>query len=163
MRRRMRSFMALPRELDLSPAVVEEAVDKTVQQIAEAEKRFKPEEIGYIRMTPRKPAPSVRRPQAFALFVAGLFFFSGFAALVYQVTWMRHLSLFFGSDVYSVAITLSVFMGGLSLGSYIAERVEDRVHAAAAFLRPDRDPHRSLRAVFHRSAGGFHAAAQANV
>ena len=119
--------MALPRELNLSAAVVEKAVDMTVQQIAEAEKRFKPKEIGYIRMTPRKPAPSVRRPQAFALFVAGLFFFSGFAALVYQVTWMRHLSLFFGSDVYSVAITLSVFMGGLSLGSYIAERVEDRV------------------------------------
>ena len=43
---------------------------------------------------------------------------------------MRHLSLFFGSDVYSVAITLSVFMGGLSLGSYIAERVEDQ------FTRP---------------------------
>jgi spermidine synthase len=62
-----------------------------------------------------------------ALFVAGLFFFSGFAALVYQVTWMRHLALFLGSDVYSAAITLSAFMGGLSLGSFVAENVVDRL------------------------------------
>ena len=85
------------------------------------------EEIGQIRVSQQEFAASFRRPQAFALIIAGLFFFSGFAALVYQVTWMRHLSLFFGSDVYSAAITLSVFMAGLSLGSYIAERVEDRV------------------------------------
>src|SRR5262245_37073138 len=57
-----------------------------------------------------------------ALFVTGLFFFSGFAALIYQVVWMRQLSLFFGSDVYAAAITLSVFMGGLSLGSALAQR-----------------------------------------
>jgi len=66
--------------------------------------------------------PSLRK---LAGFIAGLFFFSGFAALVYQVVWMRHLSLFFGSDVYAAAITLSVFMGGLSLGSALAERFVD--------------------------------------
>ena len=41
--------------------------------------------------------------------------------------WMRRLSLFFGSDVHSAAITLSAFMGGLSLGSWIAYRVVDRL------------------------------------
>jgi hypothetical protein len=30
-----------------------------------------------------------------------IFFFSGATALVYQIVWMRKLSLFFGSDVYS--------------------------------------------------------------
>ena len=40
---------------------------------------------------------------------------------------MRHLALFFGSDVYSAAIILSAFMGGLSLGSYIAENIVDRL------------------------------------
>ncbi len=40
---------------------------------------------------------------------------------------MRQLSLFFGSDVYAAAITLSVFMGGLSLGSAIAERLVDKL------------------------------------
>jgi hypothetical protein len=75
----------------------------------------------------RKSLPSFRRLPAFALLVAGLFFFSGLAALVYQVTWMRYLALFFGSDVYSAAITLSVFMAGLSLGSYLAERLDGRI------------------------------------
>jgi spermidine synthase len=56
-----------------------------------------------------------------------LFFLSGFTSLVYQVMWMRRLSLFFGSDIYSAAITLSAFMGGLALGSGIAERVVDRL------------------------------------
>ena len=66
-----------------------------------------------------------KRP--FTPLIGGLFFFSGFAALVYQVVWMRHLSLFFGSDVYAAAITLSVFMGGLSLGSWLAEKFVDRL------------------------------------
>jgi len=62
-----------------------------------------------------------------ASLIGGLFFFSGLAALIYQVVWMRHLSLFFGSDVYAAAVTLSVFMGGLSLGSWLAERFVSRV------------------------------------
>ena len=55
------------------------------------------------------------------------FFFSGFSSLIYEVVWMRRLALFFGSDVYSAAFTLSVFMGGLTLGSLIAARYADRV------------------------------------
>jgi hypothetical protein len=38
-------------------------------------------------------------PRKLVGFIASLFFFSGFAALVYQVVWMRYLSLFLGSDV----------------------------------------------------------------
>src|SRR5580765_6404015 len=71
------------------------------------------------------PVSSMR---TFATFVGGLFFFSGFAALVYQVVWMRQLSLFFGSDVHAAAITLSVFMAGLSLGSWLAELFADRLN-----------------------------------
>jgi spermidine synthase len=57
--------------------------------------------------------------------VAALFFFSGCTSLVYQVLWMRELSLFFGSDVYSAAVVLSCFMAGLSLGSFaIGHRAE---------------------------------------
>ena len=75
----------------------------------------------HIRMTqPENPLrPSGGACRNLPCSSPGCSFFSGFAALVYQVTWMRHLSLFFGSDVYSAAITLSVFIGGLSLGSYI--------------------------------------------
>jgi spermidine synthase len=62
-----------------------------------------------------------------ALLVGALFFFSGFAALVYQVVWMRQFALFLGSDVYAAAITLSVFMGGLSFGSWLAGKFADRL------------------------------------
>ena len=49
-----------------------------------------------------------------------LFFLSGLTSLVYQIIWMRQLSLFFGSDIYAASITLGTFMAGLSLGSYIS-------------------------------------------
>ena len=50
--------------------------------------------------------------------VSVLFFLSGSAGLVYQVLWMRSLSLFFGSDIYGASIILAAFMGGLALGSF---------------------------------------------
>ncbi len=56
-----------------------------------------------------------------------LFLLSGATSLFYQVAWVRMLSLFFGSDLYAAAITLSVFMVGLSLGSWLAGRYGDRV------------------------------------
>jgi spermidine synthase len=60
------------------------------------------------------------------LLITALFFFSGFASLAYEVTWVRLLSLFFGSDVYSAAITLGTFMAGLAFGSWIASVFADR-------------------------------------
>src|SRR5271167_4253640 len=56
-----------------------------------------------------------------------VFFFSGFSSLIYEVVWMRRLSLFFGSDVYSAALTLSAFMGGLTIGSVLAARHADHL------------------------------------
>jgi len=62
------------------------------------------------------------------LLVMGVvFFFSGFSSLIYEVVWMRRLSLFFGSDVYSAALTLGAFMGGLTLGSLLAARYADHL------------------------------------
>jgi spermidine synthase len=62
-------------------------------------------------------------------FVAILFLFvaSGFSSLIYQVVWTRLLTLVFGCTTYATATTLSVFMGGLALGSYLAGRCELRV------------------------------------
>ncbi len=54
-----------------------------------------------------------------------LFFLSGAVSLVLQVAWVKHLSLFFGSDARSAAITLSVFMGGLALGSWASSRFSE--------------------------------------
>ena len=55
-----------------------------------------------------------------------LFFLSGAAALVYQVVWVRSLSLVFGGSHLAVTTVLSVFMGGLALGSWLLGRYVDR-------------------------------------
>ncbi len=65
--------------------------------------------------------------------VGTLFFLSGGTALIYQILWMRQLSLFFGSDVYAAAITLSVFMSGLSFGAYLSGRISDRTDRPLLF------------------------------
>jgi spermidine synthase len=46
-----------------------------------------------------------------------LFFFSGFPALIYQLTWQRALFRTFGVNIESVTIVVTAFMLGLGLGS----------------------------------------------
>jgi hypothetical protein len=43
---------------------------------------------------------------------------SGFACLIYQILWMRQVSLLFGNTSHAAALTLAVFFGGLSLGGW---------------------------------------------
>ena len=85
------------------------------------------------RMSMEQPRPPAvpNEPQEFAVgriqtLVYTLFFLSGAVSLVLQVAWVKHLSLFFGSDARSAAITLSVFMGGLALGSWLSSRLSER-------------------------------------
>lgn len=68
-------------------------------------------------------------PRWVFLVFGGIFLLSGGTSLVYQLIWMRQLSLFFGSDIFAAAITLSVFMGGLSLGGYAAGRIGDSIRS----------------------------------
>ncbi|MBW1996634.1 MAG: fused MFS/spermidine synthase, partial [Deltaproteobacteria bacterium] len=56
-----------------------------------------------------------------------LFFFSGLTGLIYEVLWTRMIVKIIGSAPFAVSIVLTVFMGGLALGSYIASRTVDRV------------------------------------
>lgn len=51
-----------------------------------------------------------------------LFLLSGFSALVYQVLWLRLLSLVFGVTVHAASTVLAAFMAGLALGSLAAAR-----------------------------------------
>src|ERR1700733_3165696 len=46
-----------------------------------------------------------------------LFFFSGFPALIYQLTWQRALFRTFGVNIESATIVVTAFMLGLGLGS----------------------------------------------
>jgi spermidine synthase len=55
--------------------------------------------------------------------VCAVFFGSGFAALVYQVVWLRSLSLVFGVTVHAASTVLAGFMAGLAIGSALAGRL----------------------------------------
>src|SRR5258708_23987487 len=46
-----------------------------------------------------------------------LFFFSGFPALIYQLTWQRALFRIFGVNIESVTIVVAAFTLGLGMGS----------------------------------------------
>jgi spermidine synthase len=58
-----------------------------------------------------------------------LFFASGFSGLVYEVVWMRLLSLIFGNAVYASATVLAGFMGGMAIGGFVFGGVADRTRA----------------------------------
>ena len=59
--------------------------------------------------------------------LGAVFVVSGAAALVYQVAWMRHLTLLFGATVYAVSTVLACFMGGLALGAYVGGVLASRI------------------------------------
>lgn len=50
------------------------------------------------------------------------FFVSGFCSLVYEIVWLRLAMARFGVVTPLIATVLSVFMGGLALGSWAAGR-----------------------------------------
>lgn len=63
------------------------------------------------------------------------FFVSGLTGLVYEVLWTRMIVKIIGSAPFAVTIVLTVFMGGLGLGSYIASRTIDRVKDPLKLIR----------------------------
>ncbi|HUL30523.1 MAG TPA: fused MFS/spermidine synthase, partial [Thermodesulfobacteriota bacterium] len=56
-----------------------------------------------------------------------MFFLSGAAALIYQVVWVRALTLIFGGSHLAVTAVLSIFMAGLAIGGYAIGKWVDRV------------------------------------
>jgi spermidine synthase len=58
--------------------------------------------------------------------VFALFYVSGVAGLIYQVLWLRRLSLIFGVTVYAASTVLAAFMAGLAIGSVVSSRVLKR-------------------------------------
>lgn len=69
----------------------------------------------------------------FLLIVYIMFLLSGASALIYQVAWVRSLSLIFGGSHLAVTVVLSTFMAGLALGGYIIGRYSDRIKNSLRF------------------------------
>ncbi len=57
----------------------------------------------------------------------GCFLLSGFAALVYEIIWVRILGQIFGNTTFAIATVLAAFMAGLALGSYSFGRLAGRL------------------------------------
>ena len=58
--------------------------------------------------------------------LCGLLLCSGAAGLIYQVLWVKQLSLVVGVEVYAVTIAISAFFAGLALGGLVLGRIADR-------------------------------------
>ena len=52
---------------------------------------------------------------------------SGFAALAYEVVWMRLFSLIFYTTVYTFSIILAIYLCGIALGGFLFGRLADKI------------------------------------
>jgi spermidine synthase len=58
-------------------------------------------------------------PQRFLPLILAVFLISGACGLIYEVVWLKMLSLIFGVTSLAAATTLASFMAGLGLGGYV--------------------------------------------
>ena len=77
-----------------------------------------------------KTAPAAVHPLARWIFVAA--FFAGLAAFLYEIAWIRMLSMVLGSSTHAFELMLSAFILGLALGGYWVRR---RIDGYASPLR----------------------------
>ena len=70
-----------------------------------------------------------------AWFVLVCFFVSGLTGLTYELLWTRMITKIIGGAPFAVSIVLTVFMGGLGVGSYVASRTIDRVKEPMKLVR----------------------------
>jgi spermidine synthase len=69
------------------------------------------------------------------LLVVVCFFLSGLTGLIYEILWTRMIVKVIGCAPFAVSIVLTVFMGGLGVGSYLASRTVDRVKEPLRLVR----------------------------
>jgi spermidine synthase len=83
-------------------------------------------------VAPPAPAGALLDPAARRV-VAVLFALSGFAALAFQIAWVRLFGLVFGSSVYSFSAVLGVYLLGIALGSALAGPSVPRLATLSGF------------------------------
>jgi spermidine synthase len=55
-----------------------------------------------------------------------IFTLSGFSGLIYESIWSHYLKLFLGHAAYAQTLVLAIFMGGLTIGSWLCSRYSVR-------------------------------------
>ncbi|HEV7609037.1 MAG TPA: hypothetical protein VGO61_16965 [Steroidobacteraceae bacterium] len=56
-----------------------------------------------------------------------IFTLSGFSGLIYESIWSHYLKLFLGHAAYAQSLVLTIFMGGMALGAFLAARMSIRL------------------------------------
>jgi spermidine synthase len=79
-------------------------------------------------------APRISASPSRTRTLCALFFFSGFPALIYQLTWQRSLFRVFGVNTESVTIVVTAFMVGLGIGSIAGGWITRRQQVNALLL-----------------------------
>jgi spermidine synthase len=69
---------------------------------------------------------SPEHPETRTVAFSFLLFASGASALVYQLLWIKQLSLIVGIEVYAITTAVSAFFAGLAVGGAIFGRLADR-------------------------------------
>ena len=72
-------------------------------------------------------ARSSEQPAVLTVLILIFFFLSGITGLMYQILWTRIIVKIIGSAPFAVSIVLTIFMGGLGLGSYLAGKRIDSI------------------------------------
>ena len=81
-----------------------------------------------------RPGPEEFKLQPGYKYVIGAFFFSGFAAMVYEVAWSRLLLNIIGSTTYAFSLILMGFLSGIALGSFIISRKFDKRRSSLLYF-----------------------------
>ena len=53
-----------------------------------------------------------------------ILFLTGFAALVYEIVFIKTLSLFLGQSIYAFSVMLAAFMFGIGIGSLLGAKLK---------------------------------------
>ncbi len=78
---------------------------------------------------------TVRTNTVYESLILGFFFLSGMTGLMYEILWTRFIVKIIGGAPYAVSIVMTIFMGGLGLGSYIVGRYIDRIERPGNLVR----------------------------
>ncbi|NQV41018.1 MAG: fused MFS/spermidine synthase [Candidatus Marinimicrobia bacterium] len=74
-------------------------------------------------------------PRFIGLIILVLFLCSGMTGLFYQVIWSRMIVKVIGAAPFAISIVLTVFMGGLGLGSYLAGKYIDKIQKSSQLIQ----------------------------
>ena len=87
-----------------------------------------------IAPVPQKAADEAAHPRRLARVLLATAFLTGLSSFIYEIVWIRMLSLVLGASTHSFELMLASFILGLALGGLWVRRVVDSVGDSVRFL-----------------------------